>query len=132
MRFPFSSGHSKCQKPLFEPSTSHDEPTYAPILRRRRGLSSGGGSPATNRRSKGVPLPDCDFVVSNWRDIDFQSAGIEIKASATVKAGDFGGLRALAEACGDRFAFGVVLYDNTDVVPFGDKLAAAPLSSMWG
>ncbi|MGZ2504489.1 hypothetical protein ACVINI_005034 [Rhizobium beringeri] len=59
-------------------------------------------------------------------------AGIEVKASATVKAGDFGGLRALAEACGDRFAFGVVLYDNTDVVPFGDKLAAVPLSSMSG
>ena len=35
--------------------------------------------------------------------------GIEVKASATVKPGDFSGLRALAEACGDRFAFGVVL-----------------------
>ena len=57
--------------------------------------------------------------------------GIEVKASATVKAGDFGGLRALAEACGDRFAFGVVLYDSADVVPFGDRLAAAPLSSLW-
>ncbi|MGO6906553.1 AAA family ATPase, partial [Rhizobium ruizarguesonis] len=63
---------------------------------------------------------------------DGMIAGIEVKASATVKAGDFGGLRALAEACRDRFAFGVVLYDNTDVVPFGDKLAAVPLSSMWG
>lgn len=58
-------------------------------------------------------------------------AGIEVKASATVKAGDFSGLRALADACGDRFAFGAVLYDNTDVVPFGDRLAAAPLSSLW-
>jgi Domain of unknown function (DUF4143) len=58
--------------------------------------------------------------------------GIEVKASATVKAGDFAGLRALAEACGDRFAFGVVLYDSTDVVPFGDRLAAAPLSCLWG
>ena len=58
-------------------------------------------------------------------------AGIEVKASATVKAGDFGGLRALAEACGDRFAFGVVLYDSADVVPFGDRLAAVPLSSLW-
>nr|WP_281033927.1 DUF4143 domain-containing protein [Rhizobium ruizarguesonis] len=63
---------------------------------------------------------------------DGMIAGIEVKASATVKAGGFGGLRALAEACGDRFAFGVVLYDNTDVVPFGDKLGAMPLSSMWG
>jgi uncharacterized protein len=57
--------------------------------------------------------------------------GIEVKASATVKAGDFSGLKVLAEACGDRFAFGVVLYDSTDLVPFGDKLAAAPLSCLW-
>jgi hypothetical protein len=62
---------------------------------------------------------------------DGMIAGIEVKASATVKAGDFGGLRALAEACGNRFAFGVVLYDSADVVPFGDRLAAAPLSSLW-
>ncbi len=58
-------------------------------------------------------------------------AGIEVKASATVKASDFAGLRALAETCGDRFAFGVVLYDSADVVPFGERLAAAPLSSLW-
>ena len=62
---------------------------------------------------------------------DGMIVGIEVKASATVKAGDFAGLRALAEACGDRFAFGAVLYDNTDVVPFGDRLAAAPLSCLW-
>ena len=56
---------------------------------------------------------------------------LPVKASATVKSGDFAGLRALAEACGDRFAFGTVLYDSTDVVPFGDRLAAAPLSCLW-
>ena len=32
----------------------------------------------------------------------------------------------------ERFAFGVVLYDSADIVPFGDRLAAAPLSSLWG
>ncbi|MGB8286946.1 MAG: AAA family ATPase, partial [Rhizobium ruizarguesonis] len=74
-------------------------------------------------------MREVDIVLE--RD-DGMIAGIKVKASATVKAGDFGGLRALAEACGDRFAFDVVLYDNTDVVPFGDKLAAVPLSSMWG
>ncbi|HEY1560724.1 MAG TPA: ATP-binding protein [Caulobacteraceae bacterium] len=58
-------------------------------------------------------------------------AGIEIKASATVRSADFAGLRTLAEACGDRFAFGAVLYDSPDLVPFGDRLAAAPLSSLW-
>ncbi len=73
-------------------------------------------------------MREVDIVLQ--RD-DGMIAGIEVKASATVKAGDFGGLRALAEACGDRFAFGVVLYDSTDVVPFGDRLAAAPLSSLW-
>ena len=39
-------------------------------------------------------------------------AGIEIKASATVKASDFSGLRSLSQACGDRFASGIVLYDG--------------------
>lgn len=59
-------------------------------------------------------------------------AGIEVKASATVKPSDFAGLRTLAAACGDRFACGVVLYDSTDLVPFGDSLAAAPMSALWG
>ncbi|EXL01430.1 ATP-binding protein [Aquamicrobium defluvii] len=63
---------------------------------------------------------------------DGMIVGIEVKASATVKAADFGGLRALAEACGKRFASGIVLYDSTDFVPFGDRLAAAPLSALWG
>ena len=62
---------------------------------------------------------------------DGRIAAIEVKASATVKAGDFRGLRALAEACGTRFAFGAVLYDGTDVVPFGERLAAAPISGLW-
>ena len=62
---------------------------------------------------------------------DGMIAGIEVKASATVRSGDFAGLRTLAEACGDRFAFGVILHDNTEVVPFGDRLAAAPLSCLW-
>lgn len=58
-------------------------------------------------------------------------AGIEVKASATVRTADFAGLRALAEACGSRFAFGVVLYDSENVVPFDSRLAAAPLSCLW-
>ncbi|MEC4594902.1 MULTISPECIES: ATP-binding protein [Nitrospirillum] len=63
---------------------------------------------------------------------DGMVVGIEVKASATVKATDFTGLKALAEACGERFAYGVILYDSADFVPFGDKLAAAPLSCLWG
>ncbi len=73
-------------------------------------------------------MREVDIVLE--RD-DGMIAGIEVKASATVRFGDFAGLRALAEPCGDRFACGVVLYDNTDVVPFGDRLVAAPLSCLW-
>ena len=57
--------------------------------------------------------------------------GIEVKASATVNAGDFKGLRKLAEACGDNFKLGVVLYDAGRPVPFGDRLVAAPMSCLW-
>ena len=83
-------------------------------------------------------LTPCHFRDREMREVDIvlerddgMLVGIEVKASATVKASDFAGLRALSEACGARFAFGVVLYDSTDVVPFGDRLAAAPLSCLW-
>jgi hypothetical protein len=48
-----------------------------------------------------------------------------------VTANDFRGLRRLAEAGGDRFAMGMVLYDHDKAVPFGDRLWAAPLSCLW-
>jgi uncharacterized protein len=57
--------------------------------------------------------------------------GIEVKASATVNAGDFKGLRKLADASGDNFKLGVVLYDSGRTVPFGDRLVAAPMSCLW-
>jgi len=58
-------------------------------------------------------------------------AGIEIKASATVTSSDFAGMKKLADACGSKFAYGVVLYDGDTLVPFGTKLAAVPLSCLW-
>ncbi len=62
---------------------------------------------------------------------DGMIVGIEVKGSARIRSNDFSGLRTLAKACGDRFAYGVVLYDNADFVPFGDRLAAAPISCLW-
>ena len=73
-------------------------------------------------------MHEADIVLE--RD-DGMIAGIEVKASATVRSGDFAGLKTLALACGKRFAHGVVLYNGADVVPFGDRLAAAPLSCLW-
>lgn len=62
---------------------------------------------------------------------DSSIAGIEVKASATVSSEDFAGLRTSARACQDRFTFGVVLYDGDTIVPFGRRLAPAPVSSLW-
>ena len=31
----------------------------------------------------------------------------------------------------EGFAHGIVLYDSTDLVPFGGRLAAVPLSCLW-
>ena len=73
-------------------------------------------------------MREVDIVLE--RD-DGTIVGIEIKASASVAFSDFAGLRTLAQACGDRFAYGVVLYDSTDVVPFGDRLAAARRAALW-
>ena len=73
-------------------------------------------------------MHEVDIVLE--RD-DGMVAGIEVKAPATVRSGDFAGLRYLAEACGERFANGIVLYDSTDFVPFGDRLAAVPMSCLW-
>lgn len=58
-------------------------------------------------------------------------AGVEVKAAATVTAADFRGLRKLKESAGDRFAGGAVLYDGEVTAPFGDKLVAVPIRSLW-
>lgn len=58
-------------------------------------------------------------------------AGIEIKASATIASSDFAGLKKLRSATGADFRLGVVLYDGDEVLPFGDRLWAAPVSTLW-
>ena len=60
-----------------------------------------------------------------------QLVGVEVKASATVTSSDFKGLRGIAEAAGDRFVRGVVLYTGSQVIPFGERLYALPMSALW-
>jgi hypothetical protein len=74
-------------------------------------------------------LNAADIVIENTEG---RVVGVEVKAAATVAAKDFQGLRKLAESCGDRFAIGLVLYDHEQIVPFGEKLIAAPISTLWG
>ncbi len=69
---------------------------------------------------------EVDIVIEQGRQI----AGIEIKASATVRAEDFKGLNKLKDACGNQFAAGVVFYDGESILPFGEKLFAIPVSAL--
>ncbi len=71
---------------------------------------------------------EVDLVIENQ---ERKIAGLEVKASATVTASDFNGMRKLADAAGSRFVVGLVLYDGAAIVPFGPKLFAAPISSLW-
>ena len=58
-------------------------------------------------------------------------AGVEVKASGTVRTEDFRGLKKLQEIAGDRFACGVVLYDGEVSLPFGPRLFALPMQTLW-
>jgi len=55
----------------------------------------------------------------------------EIEKLDQVHANDFKGTRKLLDICGDDLKLGVELYDGTKVVPFGDRLFAAPMSCLW-
>jgi hypothetical protein len=93
--------------------------------------------------AKLITWMDREVTVHHYRDKDQHEVdlvleredgaivGIEVKASATVTEHDFGGLRRLARACGDRLKLGLVLHDGELSVPFGERLFAAPISMLW-
>ncbi len=58
-------------------------------------------------------------------------AGVEVKASSTVRSEDFKGLRKIRDAAPKRFVAGAVLYDGETAAGFGDGLYAVPLSHLW-
>lgn len=61
---------------------------------------------------------EVDFVIEAG---DGHLAGVEVKASATVRGEDFRHLRTLRNRLGDdRFVRGVVLYTGGERLPFGD------------
>jgi uncharacterized protein len=62
---------------------------------------------------------------------DGSVVGVEVKAAASASPADFHGLRHLRSKLGDRFKAGVLLYTGPNTVPFGDRLAAVPLSGLW-
>lgn len=57
--------------------------------------------------------------------------GIEVKATATVRAEDFKGLRWFANEMESRFLCGIVFYLGEKPVAFGDRFFALPVSTIW-
>lgn len=57
--------------------------------------------------------------------------GVEVKGAATVNSSDFKGLERIAHSAPQNFKLGIVLYDGDQVLPFGPKMFAAPISSLW-
>jgi uncharacterized protein len=72
---------------------------------------------------------EVDFVLEA---ADGRLAGIEVKASATVRSEDFKHLARMRDRTGDeRFVRGVVLYTGNERLPFGQRLEAWPLTTLW-
>lgn len=87
---------------------------------------------------------DDDYQLMYYRDADKNEVDVvienpagelvcvEIKAAATVTSNDLKGLKKLSGLAGKAFKLGVLLYDGEEIVPLGDRLWAAPISSLWG
>jgi predicted AAA+ superfamily ATPase len=71
---------------------------------------------------------DVDLVLENNRG---QIIGIEVKAAATLRAGDWKWLAKLGDARGDKFCAGIVVYAGEQTIPLGRKLWAVPYSGLW-
>lgn len=72
--------------------------------------------------------PEVDVVIEAR---DGRVAGIEIKAARDVRATDFRWLELFARKLGKQFVAGIVLYTGSRPLPFGDRLTALPVSTLW-
>lgn len=91
-------------------------------LAKSASLMSGEPRVLHYRTAKGAEV---DFLIES---ADSRIAGVEVKAAKSVDAHDFKRFERLQEGLGERFARGVVLYTGDRVVPFGERLAAWPVS----
>ena len=84
-----------------------------------------------------------DVTMFHWQDragaevdvvleaSDGRVVGLEVKSSQTPKPEWFRWLGQMRDALGGRFRIGVALYPGDQVLPFGDRLLAVPISALW-
>lgn len=56
---------------------------------------------------------------------------VEVKAAETVRSEDFRGIQHLMRRLGDQLLAGIVLYAGRQALPFGKRLCALPISTLW-
>lgn len=71
---------------------------------------------------------EIDFVLERR---DGGLVGVEVKASSSVRSTDFKHLAWFRDQVGERFVGGYVVHLGEHRVPWGDRLAAVPLSALW-
>ena len=64
-------------------------------------------------------------------DCDGRLAALEVKAARDVDERDVRHLAALRDRVGDRFVNGVIVPLGERPLPFGDRLTALPVGSVW-
>ncbi len=69
--------------------------------------------------------------VGGYPEVDGRVVAVEVKAGQTPKRDWFRWLGRMRDVLGARFVAGVVLYGGQHVLPFGDRLLAAPISAPW-
>lgn len=111
----------------------HDPQRFGPLLEsfvasELRKLAGWSDTRITLSHFRTKDGDEVDFVLEGPRG---QLVGIEVKASATLRRGDFTGLRKLEAAAGDRFIGGLLLHDHDRITPFSEKIQGAPVSLLW-
>lgn len=86
---------------------------------------------------------EADVALFHWQDragaevdlvleaADGRVVGLEVKAGQTPKQEWFRWLTRMRDAIGEQFVAGIALYTGQQVLPFGDRLWAAPISALW-
>lgn len=86
---------------------------------------------------------EAEVTLYHWRDrsgaevdlvlesADGRVVGIEVKAGQTPRADWFRWLGTMRDAVGEPFVAGLALYTGNQVLRFGDRLYAVPISALW-
>lgn len=90
-----------------------------------------------------ITWADTDVTMFHWQDragaevdlvleaADGRVVGLEVKSGQTPKPEWFRWLGQMRDALGDQFVTGIAFYPGNQVLPFGDRLLAVPISALW-